>query len=292
MPQISKFLFETDFAEPEATHPEPQPVDDDGGVETPVFSEAELLSAREHGYEAGIAAGQAQALAGVEKQAGEVIAEISSKLDAIGEQVAAQKVLVEKDVAVLANAIATKIGGAAPDEARVALLERLVNECVSKLYQAPEVVVRVPADLEDALKSQLAMSNNAVSVSVIPDQALTGTDCQLTWLGGGAERNEDDIRQQVDDLLDHYLTAQSGAPTDLEGRVDSETDGDDAATETLNPSGAADEPVSSPDTERPLDTDDPERADLGATGAPLSTEQETTPHADDAVEASSGDQDV
>ena len=119
MAQISKFLFETDFADPEANRAitKAKPEEDDE-VEAPVFSEAELLSAREHGYEAGIAAGQAQALGSIEKSIGEVIARIDGQLGAVAEQMSGQKALAAEDVAILAGAIATKISGTRSDQAR------------------------------------------------------------------------------------------------------------------------------------------------------------------------------
>lgn len=276
MPQVSKFLFETDFAEPESERADPNKAEEEDGVEAPVFSEAELLSAREHGYEAGIAAGQAQALAGVEKQSGDVIADIGAKLDGIGEQIAAQKALTENDVAVLANAIATKISGAAPDEARVEMLERLVSDCVSNLYQAPEVVARVPADLEEALKSRLAMSKTAIAVTVVPDQALTGTDCQLAWQGGGAERSEADIAQQVDALLEQYLSGQSTDHTEV-----SET-----AAATAGELPAPDPPVE-------IDNEAAAEAAADDGDAPPEPPVETTePQDQAAVEITPGDEDV
>ena len=278
MPQVSKFLFETDFAEPESERADLNKVDDEDSVEAPVFSEAELLSAREHGYEAGIAAGQAQALASVEKQAGDVIADLSAKVDGIGEEIAAHKALTENDVAVLANAIATKISGAAPDEARVDMLHRLVSDCVSNLYQAPEIVARVPADLEEALKSRLAMSKSAIVVTVVPDQALTGTDCQLTWQGGGAERNQADIAQQVDALLDQYLAGQTSDQTDTTNTATDET------------------PPEAPAPEAPaLEADIDDAEDLPAAeddGAPAHAIEATEPLDHQAVENMPGDRDV
>jgi len=204
MPQISKFQFETDFAEPGSGHAKSK-AEDDSEIEAPVFSEAELLSAREHGYEAGIAAGQAQALGGVEKHVSEVIARINDQLDAINEEMAGQKALAAKDVAILAGAIATKVTGLKSDQSRLDLLERMIKDCMAKLYNEPEVTARVPAELEADLSSRLSMSKLAISISVVPDPALNGTDCLISWDGGGAERIEARIWQDVEALLERYV---------------------------------------------------------------------------------------
>lgn len=230
MPQISKYLFETDFADPENEHAKPKHQDDDG-TEAPVFSEAELLSAREHGYEAGIAAGQAQAVAGIETQIGEVIETISGKLDAVHTEISGQKALAEQDVAILAGAIATKVTGTVSDQARLDLLECMITDCMTRLYQAPEVVAHVPADLEADLTTRLSNANLAVAVRVTPDPSLTGTDCRVAWDGGGAERVQARVWQEVEALLEHYVA--DGAPASPpEDAADSEDMVADADTDT------------------------------------------------------------
>lgn len=217
MAQVSKFLFDTDFADPDAGQPN---VVEETEIEAPVFSEEELLSAREHGYEAGIAAGQAQALAGIEKRVGELIANLAGQMDGVAEQIAAQKALVAEDVAVLARAVATKVSGTKSNKSRLELLERMITDCMAKLYQAPEVTAHVPPDIEADLTSLLAMSDLTITVTVLADPALTGTDCRISWHGGGAERIEAQIWQEVDSLLEHYVGDTSEADANV----------DDAAT--------------------------------------------------------------
>ncbi len=251
MPHISKFLFETDFAEPESARPKSRAEDDDE-IETPSFSEAELLSAREHGYEAGIAAAQAQALASVEKHVSELIASINNQLDTVSEEFASQQTLAAKDVAALASAIAAKVTGTKSDESRLDLLERMITDCMAKLYQAPEVVPRVPADLEAELKSRLSMSNMPITVSVVPDQALNGTDCYIAWHGGGAERVEAHIWQEIETLLERYVAgeATTDAPDDTASateHVAQDTAGAAEATFAAEPKALADDTAESTD---------------------------------------------
>ena len=217
MPHISKYQFGTDFAEPESSRVKSS-AEEEEEAEPPMFSEAELLAAREHGYEAGIAAGQAQAVAGIEKHVSEIIANIDNQLGAVSQEIAGQVALAVKDVAILAGAIAAKVTGTESDQARLDLLERMITDCMSKLYRAPEVTARVPADIEEELRSRLTVSEFAINVNVIPDQALTGTDCRLSWQGGGGERVEARIWQEVEALLERYVAGEPGeAPADNAG---------------------------------------------------------------------------
>ncbi len=280
MAQISKYLFETEFGDPEGSHVNTKD-EEDNEVETPVFSEAELLSAREHGYEAGIAAGQAQALAGIEKSIGEVIAGIDGQLGAIAEQMTGQKALAAEDVAILAGAIATKVTGTKSDQARLELLERMINDCMAILYQAPEVTARVPADLEAGLSALLAGSELAIRVSVIPDSALSGTDCHISWRGGGAERVEARIWQEVENLLERYVAGASAAePTE-----------DAAAAQIPDSNEQSAEGASTTETEPLSDGDLP--SDLASEGESAPTQPSATvePDAGQPPRPAPGDQD-
>jgi flagellar biosynthesis/type III secretory pathway protein FliH len=222
MARISKFLFDTDFGE----RPSPAPAagePEDDEVAVPTFSEDELQAAREHGYESGVAAGSAQALAGVESRIEALIEELRGRLETLADQVARQRQAAIADVVTLAKAIAAKVAGEQTAEQSLELIETLARECLASLYQASEATIRVGPDLAPALEARLGALALPVAVKVAADSAFTGADCRIEWQSGGARRIESEIWTRIDDVLTRYAEA---APAAEQG-IGNNSSGDD-----------------------------------------------------------------
>ncbi len=213
MARISKFLFETDFGEPPAPAAREPEADE---VEVPTFSEEELQEAREHGYETGLAAGRAQALAGLESKIEASLEELCGRLVSLAGEVARQRQVAAADVVTLAKAIAAKVAGGQTAEQSLELIETLARACLDSLYQAPEATIRVGSDLAPALEARLGAVALPVAVAGAVDPALAGTDCRIEWCNGGARRVEREIWARIDEVLARYADATPPAAATAE----------------------------------------------------------------------------
>jgi flagellar assembly protein FliH len=220
MTRISKFPFDIDFGEPPAPAAgEPE----DKEVVLPTFSEDELQAAREHGYDTGLAAGRAQALAGVESKIEAQLEVLRGRLDSLADEVARQRQAAIADVVTLAKAIAAKVAGGATAEQSQERIETLARDCLASLYQTSEAIVRVDPDLAPALAARLGALALPVAIEVAADPALAGADCCIEWQSGGARRIEGEIWARIDDVLARYAEAE---PATEQGVENSPSGGD------------------------------------------------------------------
>ena len=207
MAQFTKFEFQTDFAVPEP----PPPVAEAPAEEAPtVYTEDELRGARDHGYEAGLAAGRAQALADAEIKLCKLLEGVQGRLQGMADGVAERHSLLAQDIVHLARAIAAKVTGARAAEENLRLIEDMAQECLANLYQAPEVTIRVDPALAEGLRERLLATALSLSVTVTGDGHLHGADCRIDWQDGGASRLDAVILQNIDELLARYAST-SGA---------------------------------------------------------------------------------
>jgi flagellar assembly protein FliH len=221
MARISKFLFDTDFGGPPTPAAAAREPDDE--AEAPTFSEDELQAAREHGYETGVAAGRAQALAGVESKIEALLEELRGRLDTLADEVAGQRQAAIAEVVTLAKAIAAKVAGESTAEHSLELIETLARDCLASLYQASEATIRVGPDLAPALGERLGALALPVAIEVAADPTLAGADCRIEWLSGGARRVEGEIWARIDDVIARYAEA---APAAVRGIGNSPSGGD------------------------------------------------------------------
>ena len=244
MSDFSKYLFDTDFTDPNTVRAQKR-VEEVPEIEVPVFSEDDVVAAREHGYEAGIAAGKAQATVSIEQRIEDLLSNTTEQFHALNTIVENRQFLVSQDVATLSGAIASKVIGKQTDEQRVDLISSLVQGCISKLYQVPEITMQVANDLTDDLRTRFAASDLTIAVTIVGEPGLSGSDFRLLWNGGGGERIEAEIWREVEGILERHLDAT--APT--EAKQD-ETPSD-AQTESVPAEGMAAEDVAAEDA--PLD---------------------------------------
>lgn len=202
MSEISKFLFDTDFGAgdgaPRRRKADRQPTEETG------YSEDDLADARRSGYESGLAAGRAQASAAVETRIESLLETVAERLRALAEDLRERRASTHDDIARLARTIAAKISGQRDRDGDLAIVERLVEQCLSEIYGPEQVTVAVDPTLAEALGARLAAPAGGIAVGVTGDASLAGAECRIDWPGGGARRIESEIWDRIDAILDRY----------------------------------------------------------------------------------------
>ena len=219
MSAISKFLFDTDFGAgdgaPRRRKADRQEIGETG------YSEDDLADARRSGYESGLAAGRAQASAAVETRVESLLETVAERLQALAEDLRGRRALTHDDITRLARTIAAKTSGRRDRDGDLAIVERLVEQCLSEIYGPEQVTVAVDPALAEALGARLAAPAGGVAVSVTADPSLAGAECRIDWPGGGARRLEPEIWARIDAILDRYA-AHCDAPAPRPGPGDGE----------------------------------------------------------------------
>ena len=224
MAVVRKFLFDNDFGEtPQSTvgsarakgaatsaatstPPAPPP---------PMFSETEMLvardTARRQGEEAGLARGRSEAVTAFDKQVAAALGAIGQQAAAIAKSVAAEADAAGKSVD-LALAIVRKLHPALVEREGLAEIESVLGQCLESLKQEPRLVAYVHSARLDALQERLAHLSASAGfegrVVLIGDDAMGESDCRDEWADGGVEREAGRIWRAIEEALNRYLAAE------------------------------------------------------------------------------------
>jgi len=204
-----KFLFDESFDEPVAP-PQPEPLEEEAPP-PPTFSEAELATAREEAYRAGLQAGQEEARQGLEQASADTLASIGI---ALGEMITTiDRRAQEIEGASLRAAVDVArrlVPSLAASQAQVEV-ETIIAECLERLREEPRIVVRVADAAIDTIKSRLddlAESKGFEGRIVLLSQPdFQPSEVKVEWADGGAERNLAAIWGDVDAALARALGA-------------------------------------------------------------------------------------
>lgn len=172
----TKFLFETDFGNPEALRKRAR-----------AFTEADLEAARAEAYEAA----RAELQSTEERRIADLLAEASHKLDGLAAQrdetlLSASQTAVEIAATICRKALPTLAQRHALNE-----IEGHILRTLKDVHGEPRVVVRVSQANVEALRDKvdgLARGFDG-EIVLITDEQLSDTDCHVLWADGGSERD-------------------------------------------------------------------------------------------------------
>lgn len=193
-PPPRRYLFEDDFAAPEASpravraEPPPEPE-----VIVPSFSAAELAEARAEGFAEGRAAALAEAKAAAEARTAAALEAIAARL---GEARREAAEAAERAATSLAAATLELVSRALPSAAAAHALptcSALAETLLARLPAVERIAIRVPPELADALGPKLsaaaAAADYAGRLEVIPTAGLAPGEMRVSWPGGEARHD-------------------------------------------------------------------------------------------------------
>ncbi len=180
------------------------------GDDRPSRANVKIKEAYEKGREAGLAEAQAT----IERQ-------LAAAAEAIGQGFSgleATRAAIESEMSRQAIEMATTlVGKALPALARreaMSEVEATVKECLGRVLEEPRVVVRVADSLLDSLQARIDAlvqeSGYAGEVVLLADAGLGPSDCRVEWANGGAERDMDNIWQEIEAAIQRSLSTPGG----------------------------------------------------------------------------------
>jgi flagellar assembly protein FliH len=217
MVKLQKFLFDTDFgagrisvaeaALAEMAEPEAEVVEE--APPPPTFSEEELALARDQAFQAGQAAGRADAEAATERMVAQALTAIGSQLPGLSAAQAEAADAMLREATGVALAVIRKLQPEFCRHHGLAEIEGIVHECLSHLDREMRITVRVHPSLLEAVRQGCAQAAEAASFEgkliVTADPTIAAGDCRLEWGDGGAERNQARLWAEIDAVVGRAL---------------------------------------------------------------------------------------
>ena len=178
---MKKFLFDTnDFDQVE-----PEDV-------APVYSEEQLLLAREQSHAQGKAEGIAETRAAQEEKISGLLEKVSAQVLHLASAEERREMEKSIDAAKLALRIAHKLMPQFAQQFSLNEVEHVILSAIDARRDEPRIAVSVPTAHLDALKLRvdaIALEKGyAGKVILIADDTLSEMDCRVEWADGGAEK--------------------------------------------------------------------------------------------------------
>lgn len=230
--EIRSFTFDTDFdtltplveEEPVVEEQEEaEPVEEEFEEEiVPTFSEEELETAKKEAYEEGLQKGKDEAMATIQRETRDIMKAISLHItDLFAAQEKANNVLLRDGIGI-STAMVRKMF---PEMNRLNALGevgRLIETTLMRLIEEPRIVVRVHADMHEALEGIVpdlkAGAGYEGRILLKDDPRLEFGDCRLEWGDGNAARMCDQLWESIDQIIEENTGEEKSATdTAIEG---------------------------------------------------------------------------
>ena len=198
-PRAVKYTFDTVFGDTEAAPASaPRPRSS--------YSSDEVERIRSETF----AAGKADAEARASTLKADAISNIGEGLASLLQSVDTMEKSMREESVALALAVARKLAEAALNAFPLREIQDVVTDCLHKLHREPRLVVRVPAQMSDALQAEIHELADrhgfAGRIVVLPEPALCGADCRVEWAGGGLERDLSTNLAAIDEAVRRWRT--------------------------------------------------------------------------------------
>jgi flagellar assembly protein FliH len=203
----NKHVFEPMFA----------PAGGTGPSRKKTLTEDDVVAARNEG----IAQGQAEANASIERASGEALRAIASLMQMMLGRLSDEANSLRADAAEVAIAAAKTIATTALDSFGDEAILDIVSTAVAQLRDTPRLVVRISPDLAATIEERLIGAAREAGfngeILIRPDQDAQNGDCTLDWGDGIITHNRASAFEAIDLAGQKWLaSAQSeGFPIDM-----------------------------------------------------------------------------
>jgi flagellar assembly protein FliH len=170
------------------------------------YSADEVEKIRSETFAAGKADAEARASALKADAVKNVGSGVAGLIQAVDEMAAS----LRNESVELALAVARKLARASLNALPMKEIEDVVTDCLHKLHGEPRLVVRVSAQMSDALQAEIhGLADRhgfAGRIVVLPEPSLSGANCRVEWAGGGLERDLETNLAAIDEAVGRWRT--------------------------------------------------------------------------------------
>lgn len=199
----TRFLFETDFDNPEAIE-----------SQALIYCEEDIDAAKQEALQ--IARAELSSLE--EKRAADLLAEMSSKFDALSAQRGEDMQSATESAVDIAIIICRKVLPTLAAQNALTEIEGHISRTLVDVHGEPRIVVRVSAENVAALQPRFESFANGFDgkIVLLADDQLSPTDCHVLWADGGSEhdvqRTWSEINKAVEQITDGGIGSMANDP--------------------------------------------------------------------------------
>ncbi len=203
-----KYLFETEFGQEAKRAAEPR---------ITIAEHQQLLAqARQEGHAAGFAAGEAKAMAAIERQRALALGQLGDRLAGAAAALSGLEGRLEAEAIDIAVAVARKLSDALVAREPLDAIRDLVGDCFANLRSAPHLVVRVNDDLLEDARTELtklaAERGFDGRLVILAEPAIALGDCRIEWSSGGIMLDREETARRIAEAVGRYIASTSGTP--------------------------------------------------------------------------------
>jgi flagellar assembly protein FliH len=188
--------------------PQTNPVEEAEEVPPPpTFSEEEMEQAKKESAEEAFLAGKKEGLREAEKEQQQSLEAMTIVLSRVEEQLSVMQLEHQKKqeeqqsgLAQLILAAAQRVAGEALRRDGLSDIEEMIQNCLSGLFEVPDLLLIAHPDVIDGLKEKLPKQ-----VSFQADEALNPADCRLQWQHGEAIRDTESLWNEIDSRIQRHF---------------------------------------------------------------------------------------
>jgi flagellar assembly protein FliH len=185
-----KFLFDEEFA---------------GGTR----SRATIEAAEADAFKRGVAQGEADANARIERRLAQAVAQVSERMADMSKKFAGLEGRLEAEAVEVAVAIAKKLAPALIAREPLAEIEALVIDVLSHVRSAPHLAIRVAEDLVEPagkrLKEIAEQRGFTTRLVILPAPELKGDEVRVEWADGGIALDRAAVEARIGEAVTNYL---------------------------------------------------------------------------------------
>ncbi|MBN9580233.1 MAG: flagellar assembly protein FliH [Afipia sp.] len=205
----AKFLFDLDFAAPQATRPREA---------TDAEIAQRIAEAEARGYRAGFDAAQREAKVESDRRAALALEQIGVAIGGIAARFATVAHRMETEAVDVALAVARKLCTELVAAEPLAEIVALVEDCFRHLTATPHIVVRINDALYDAARAHIEQvakrSGFEGRLVILAEPDIAGGDCRIEWADGGMALDRAAVEAKISELVGRYMASrnQAGGP--------------------------------------------------------------------------------
>ncbi len=180
----------------------------------PNFSEADLMAAKQKAYDEGFASGKKEGVREAEnnqqhmrEEVQLVVQSINQHSDSVQQHYEQTIKHYESQMAALVTVCAQKVAGEALRLSPLADIQEMIENCVSGLFDAPQIIATIHPSLITELKPLVPKT-----FELVGDESLQIGDCNLSWQHGQAMRDTSQLWQMVEQTLNRHFAIEQVAP--------------------------------------------------------------------------------
>ncbi|NNE84482.1 MAG: hypothetical protein HKN28_10985 [Alphaproteobacteria bacterium] len=201
----TRYLFETDFDNPEANEKQVRK-----------YSEEDIVAARQEALDAA----RAELHSFEEKRGADILAEISAKIETLSAQRAEDLQSTTESAVDIAVLMCRKVLPTLAAKNALTEIEGHIARALADVHGEPRIVVRVAEEHVAALQPRIDSFATSLDSKIVllADDQLAPTDCHVLWADGGSERDVQRTWSEINKVADQITDAGIGLqPTEAIG---------------------------------------------------------------------------